>query len=144
MYRVGVWEKWQEGRIRRAPPWLNLTASSGSTVRWCCCCREPSCIGCETYQIHAHACVGRWALTRACWRCGSLRAPAADIVRQDFAFVDEDKNGVITKDELLRTSKVRVAKRSGFGACRHTGSMGLLHPALHFTSPTEQCQGNAC
>lgn len=29
----------------------------------------------------------------------------ADIVRKDFAFVDEDKNGIITKDELLRTSK---------------------------------------
>ncbi|PNW87170.1 hypothetical protein CHLRE_02g111700v5 [Chlamydomonas reinhardtii] len=29
----------------------------------------------------------------------------ADIVRPQFAFVDEDKNGVITKQELLRTSQ---------------------------------------
>ncbi|KXZ50247.1 hypothetical protein GPECTOR_17g885 [Gonium pectorale] len=29
----------------------------------------------------------------------------ADITRSSFAFVDEDKNGVITKDELLRTSQ---------------------------------------
>jgi hypothetical protein len=35
----------------------------------------------------------------------------ADIVRTSFGFVDENKDGVITKEELLRTSKVNVTVR---------------------------------